>query len=149
MFYFDTLEIEVPEKEPIVNLNTKLTEAVDKSGVRNGMVVAQSLHTTAGLVAQEDEEGIIQHDLPWFLNHLFPEREYAHDDLVRRQSRIGPDERKNGKAHLEQLFTSHLSLTLIVKDYKIQWGTWVSVLLVDFDPAGRKARRVAVAVQGE
>lgn len=148
-FYIDKLEIAAPECG-VVNLNPLLNEAVEKSSIRNGFIIVQSLHSTAGIATQEDEEGILKYDLPRLLDRLVPRDEYyAHDDTEKRQPRVGPEERKNGHAHLKRFLVGHNSEIFIVYDYRILFGTWVSGLLLDFDPIGRKSREIAIAVMGE
>lgn len=149
-FYADTIEVKVTKKKGTVNLNTHLNDALKKSGVRNGLIIVQSLHTTAGIIGQEDEEGILSYDLPRLLGKLVPAQGYyRHDDFRKRKPPVGSDERLNARAHLEYLLTAHPSIVLIVQDYRIQFGSWQSVLLADFDPVGRKSRRAIIAVLGE
>mgnify|MGYP001606823657 CR=1 FL=1 len=148
-FYTDTIEVKVHKKKGTVNLNSIIADAVKKSGFRNGIGVVRSLHTTAGIIEQEDEEGILSYDMPRLMNRLVPSRSgYRHDDFTKRMPRVGPDERKNGKAHLEHLLISR-SVPFIIHDYKVELGSWPSILFIDFDPIGRKARRVQIAIIGE
>lgn len=148
-FYTDTIEVKVQKKKDAVNLNSVIADAVKKSEFRNGIGVVRSLHTTAGIIEQEDENGILSHDMPRLLNRLVPSKnKYRHDDLRNRMPRVGPDERKNGKAHLEHLLISR-SVSFIVHDYRVELGSWPSILFIDFDPIGRKARRVQIAIIGE
>jgi secondary thiamine-phosphate synthase enzyme len=149
-FYADTIEVRAKKRKRTVSLNSHLNDALKKSGVRNGLIIVQSLHTTAGIIGQEDEEGILNYDLPRLLEKLIPVAGYyRHDDFRKRNPPVGSDERLNARAHLEYLLAAHPSVTLIVQDYRIQFGSWQSALLIDFDPVGRKSRRVVVAVFGE
>ena len=149
-FYVDTIEVKVQKKKGVLNLNPYMADAVKKAGIRNGFIVVQSLHTTAGIMGQEDENGILIHDMPRLLDRLVPEKsDYCHDDLVNRHPRVGPDERKNGKAHLEYMLLAHPSMIFIIHDYRIEFGSWLSALFIDFDPIGRKSRRIMIAVIGE
>lgn len=148
--YFDTFEVCIEKKKGILNLTPYLIRAVRNSGIANGIIVAQSLHTTAGIIVQENEPGIIAHDLPRLLDRLIPHKDYyRHNDLERRNPKVGPCEAKNGKAHLEYLLSSHTSVTFIIRAGAILLGEWVSALLIDFCPKRGKVRTVAITVLGE
>lgn len=148
--YIRTIVVNPEKNRKIVNLVPCLSAAVKKSGVRNGTVTVQSHHTTAGIVGQENEAGILRHDLPRLLDRLVPEKiEYRHDDMGKRRPRVGPRERKNAKAHLKYALVAHPSVTLVVHCGKVVLGDWLSVLFVDFDHGRRKARKISIAVMGE
>lgn len=152
-FYRDTVEIRPKVRRDgrsILNLNSRLVEAVKKSGIRNGFLIVRSLHTTAALIGQEDELGILGHDLSRLLDSLVKKNlYYRHDDFKKRRPTVRSDEHKNAKAHLEYLLVGHSSIILDVYDYKIDFGTWFSILFIDFDPVGRMSRRIAITVWGE
>jgi len=149
-FYVGEIKLKVRRKKGTINLRPFLTEIINKSGIRNGHMIIQALHSTAGLIGQEDEKGILQKDLPELLDRLVPKSvKYDHDNFANRHPRVGPGERKNGKAHLEYLLIGHHSLALTVQDYKVELGDWPSVLLIDFDPTSRKSRKVKVSIMGE
>lgn len=157
-FCRDTFEVDMKIQEAFgkergfANLNSIISDAIKKWGIRAGIGVIRSKHTTAGIIEQEDEDGILYHDLPWLLDQLVPEKKenkpYEHDNLERRMPRVGPDERKNGKAHLEQTLISR-SVSFIVHDYRLDLGSWPSIIFIDSDPSGRKSREVEIAIIGE
>ena len=126
-----------------------IKQVIVDSGIRNGTGVIQVKHSTAGLISQEDEVGLLKRDLPKLLDHLVPKGFGSdHDDLSQRPN-ISPEERINGRAHLEYMVIAHDSKPFIVEDYQIDLGWWLSVLLIDLDPIGRDPREVKIAVMGE
>ncbi|MDP2598668.1 MAG: secondary thiamine-phosphate synthase enzyme YjbQ [Candidatus Liptonbacteria bacterium] len=149
-FYSQTVVLNAKSKRKTTSLVPFLSAAVKKSGVRKGTVTVQSHHTTAGIISQENEAGILRYDLPRLLDTLVPGNiDYRHDDMGKRRPRVGPRERKNARAHLEYALVAHPSVTLIVRYGKIVLGDWLSVLFVDFDRGRRKARKISIAVMGE
>ena len=100
----------------------------------------QCKHTTAGLIVNEDEKGII-YDLENAGERLAPRSVYhRHDDFAVREVKQ-PDERTNGPAHQMAILLLP-ETTVYVKDSKLDLGTYQSVMLVDLD--GRKRKREVV-----
>lgn len=106
-------------------------------------------HSTAGLIGQENEAGLLKKDMPKLLDHLVPEGMGCHHDDLGQRHNIDPSERRNGRAHLEHLVIAHRSELFIVEDYKIDFGDWLRVILIDFDPIGREPREIKISVMGE
>lgn len=114
----------------MVDLSHQVQEVVGRSGVREGMVVVQSLHTTAGITVNENADPDVQHDVLAKLERVFPHREafYQHAE-------------GNSDSHLK---TSYMgpSVTLVVHDGRVMLGRWQGVYFCEFD--GPRDRQVAV-----
>ena len=148
-FHIEEIEVEVPGSHPCLNITQRVNEIIGKSGLREGHVVVQTRHTTTGLVVQEDERGF-KKDFLKVLERIVPEGEYyEHDDFTRRTENIGPDERKNGAAHIRASFLQTSLSPLIFQERQLKLGKWQDILLIDFDPEGRPFRNVIVQVYGE
>ena len=127
-----------------------ITEAVEfsikESGIKNGIVNVQTLHTTCPLLLNENEPLLLDD----FKNHLaqlsprnFP---YRHNDFTIRTVNICQDECENGHSHCLALhFPSNLTLNII--DGKLQLGQWQRIFLIELDRPRR--RQVQVQVLGE
>jgi secondary thiamine-phosphate synthase enzyme len=121
-------------REEMVEITAEVQKAVSESGVVEGIVVVQSLHTTAAITVNENADPDVQHDLLEKLSRLAPREEpfYRHAE-------------GNSDSHLKtSLFGP--SLTLIVHEGRLLLGTWQGVYLCEFD--GPRERRVAVRVVG-
>ena len=127
-----------------VDITEQVCGAVTNSGVKNGVVIIASQHTTAAVVINEFESGFFQ-DLKIALQKLAPkELHYYHNDMHVRNA--PPGEPKNGHSHiLASLIGS--SQTVPVVDGQLKLGTWQSIFLVELDFA--RYRRVIVTVIGE
>lgn len=141
-----TAEIELNtsgEFDPI-DITEKVQDAVVNSGVKNGVVIISSQHTTAGIIINEFETGFFQ-DLKIALRKLAPkELYYYHNDMHVRKAPSG--EPKNGHSHvLASLVGSSQSVPII--DGKLKLGTWQSIFLLELDSA--RYRRVVVTAIGE
>ena len=153
--YRASLEIEVRSLKSTVSpdigwkdITTEIQTVIQQSNVRHGIVVIQSQHTTAGVVINEAEAGLVETDLPQALARFFPRgKEYAHDRVERLRHR--PGEPENAHSHLQCIFTALGSVALIIEDGKLALGEWQSVLFFDFDPHDRFIRTVRVMIVGE
>ena len=153
--YVASLEIEVRTIKSTVSpdigwkdITTEIQTVIQQSNVRHGIVVIQSQHTTAGVVINEAEEGLVETDLPQALARFFPRgKEYAHDRVERLRHR--PGEPENAHAHLQCIFTTPGSVALLLEDARLALGEWQSVLFFDFDPHDRPLRTVRVMIVGD
>lgn len=133
-----------------INITEMVKQIIKDSGIRNGHVTIHTNHTTTGIAlsVQEDERGLME-DLMIFLKRLIPDDiYYLHDDLRIRTENLGPDERKNAARHLRAALLP-TSLSLIFRDGQLCFGTWQSILLLDFNPEQRTTRNLVIQVCGE
>ncbi len=120
------------ERNQLVEITGELRRLVAESGVEEGLLVAQSLHTTAALTVNESADPDVPGDIAAKLSQLIPHREpfYRHaegnSDSHVKVSLLGP------------------SLTLLVSGGELVLGSWQGVFLCEFD--GPRERRVAVRV---
>jgi len=108
-----------------------LQALVERSGVRQGLLVAVGQHTTTALVLNENEERLLGDIEAFFLALAPPDRRWLHNDLHLRQG-IPPDEPRNAHAHLIAMLLGN-QLSLPVVDGRLGIGCWQSVLLVELD----------------
>lgn len=134
------VEVMTSERFQLINLTEKVGEIVRRSGIREGLVHLQSLHTTAVLVLCEWQQALLN-DLEKFLWQLVPSGQYwQHND-----PEFSDCDRKNAEAHLRGVLLSQF-VTLQVRNARLLLGTWQNILLVELD--GPRNRSVAVQVSG-
>ncbi len=145
MIYPETLSIATREAPEFIDITNLVAEVVRRSRVRHGVVNLQSLHTTAGILINENEPLLIQ-DLKSLLQRFAPPgAAYQHDDFDVRTVNLCPDEDKNGHAHCQAMLLK-TSETLNILDGAVKLGFWQRIFLVELDRA--KPRRVSVLVMG-
>lgn len=128
---FSTIEVRTRGSQDILDITSAVREVVRGSGVRDGLCVVFSLHTTAGITINENADPDVKTDMIAGLSRAFPERDdYRHAE-------------GNSHSHLR---TSSVgpSQTVIVSDGDLVLGTWQGLFLCEFD--GPRTRRVAVKV---
>jgi secondary thiamine-phosphate synthase enzyme len=119
-----------------LNITGEVRAIVQRSGVREGMVLVSAMHITAGVFVNDAEEGLL-HDIDEWLEHLAPfKKEYRHH-------RTGES---NGDSHLKSLVIHHEVIVPITKG-DLDFGPWQQVYYAEFD--GQRRKRVVVKVMGE
>lgn len=115
----------------LVEITAELEELVRARG-GSGVLVVQSLHTTAALTINENADPDVPHDLLAKLERLVPRDEpfYLHAE-------------GNSDSHLKTSFFGP-SLTLLYEDGRLVLGRWQGVFLAEFD--GPRERTVAVVL---
>jgi len=119
-----------------INITDTVEGIVQKSGVKEGMVLVSAMHITAGVYVNDAESGLIQ-DIDEWLEKIAPfRREYRHH-------RTGES---NGDSHLKSLLIHHEVIVPITAG-KLDLGPWQQVYYAEFD--GQRRKRVIVKVMGE
>ena len=139
------IEFATSRATEFVDVTDRIREAVRRSGLRDGRVHLQSLHTTLGIAVNENEP-LLHRDFESMLERLAPTGAgYEHDDFTRRFD-IPLDEPVNGHAHCRQLLLSAFA-TLLVEDGQLLLGRWQSVFAVELD--GPRHRQLALQLDGD
>ena len=118
----------------------RIDASVADTGIRDGLVNVQSLHTTAAILVNEHEPLLLL-DFAALLARIAPEHGfYRHDDMAARTVNLAPGERPNGHAHCRALLMgSSASLNLV--GGRLQLGRWQRVFLVEMD--GPRSREIS------
>ncbi len=162
--HYASLTLTTKKRLEFVVLTDKIEAIVSAAGIKEGVAVVQSHHTTARLWMNEDEKNLIGHpdlskaDLHMVLDRFaHPEEEYGHNDVKtvenptgKRDTHLcnadGSCECINGHAHAQALLLP-ASITLIVHEGKLVLGEWQEIMLVELDH--NRKREISVQVQGE
>jgi len=133
--YTEYLSFRTEEKIQFVKITDEVAAAVEKSGVKDGLVLVNPMHITAAVIVNDNEGGIIQ-DYIETLQRLVPyDAKYHHN--------VGED---NGAAHIWRQLMAH-QVVLPITNGKLDFGPWEQVFYCEFD-GGRK-KRVLIKVIGE
>jgi len=131
------------------DLTNRLHAFVQGSGVLDGTLVAQILHTSATLAVNELDEPMLLGDLARKLRFLAPkEEQYLHNGPLRTVNLCEEDTHcdRNADAHVKATLFGRPSVTLIVKDGRLVLGRWQKVALIEFD--GPRHREVIFQLSG-
>jgi thiamine phosphate synthase YjbQ (UPF0047 family) len=139
-------------RRELVRITEDVQEAVDASGVREGLVLVSAMHITAGVWVNDDEPGIHEDVLEWLDKLAPPSWKEPENDVARELLPDGGDYRHhrggedNGDAHFKNLLT-HQQAVLPVTDGRLDLGPWQQVFYCEFD--GRRKKRLVIKVLGE
>ena len=121
-----------------MNITDQVQECVRKSGVKEGLVLVNSMHISASVFINDNEGGLFQ-DWETWLEKLAPEKphsQYRHNDT-------GED---NADAHLKRTIMGR-EMVVAITDGKLDFGTWEQIFYGEFD--GMRRKRVLVKIIGE
>jgi secondary thiamine-phosphate synthase enzyme len=128
------------DRMELINVTDRINEIVRKSGIRDGMVHLQSLHTTASLFINEWQDALL-HDVKTFLDQVVcSEQNWRHND-----PEYSDCERKNADSHMRGMIMGQ-TLCLQVRNSAVLLGTWQSIILAEFD--GPRSRSMSIQVSG-
>ena len=131
-----TVEIKTDHKMEFVDITEDVKREVERSGVREGLVNVYTRHTTASIVINEDEEGLLK-DFLASLQRIVPDDiyNYLHDRID-----------NNASGHIRSLILSP-EVSVPIKEGKLWLGTWQSIFFLELD--GPRRRSFAITVLGE
>ncbi len=119
-----------------------IKKAVAESGIQNGMVTVQTMHTTTAISVNEGLE-CLESDIDVFLKKLIPEdAPYSHNHMLRDYGSTGG----NPTGHLKSmLLGNHCHFPII--EGKLIAGSAQDVWFCEFD--GPSQRTISIIIEGE
>lgn len=131
----DLIELNTSKRSELVEITDRVAAVVSRSGVTDGVVFVQSLHTTAGLTINENADPDVEHDVVEKLGRTFPRQEpyFQHAE-------------GNSDSHIKTSLMGP-TLSVIVEGGDLCLGRWQGIYFCEWD--GPRRRRVAVQVLGK
>lgn len=124
-----TIQVRTDSRVDVVDVTEDVANAVP-DGVEQGLCTVFVPHTTAGVIVNEHEGGLLA-DVETTLEQLAPRaNDYEHDRID-----------DNADAHLRAILLGE-SATVPIEDGNLALGTWQSILVVECD--GPRTRRLRV-----
>lgn len=135
----------------VYDLTSQSLDWIKESGIKNGFLTVQSLHTTCVMALNELDEPCLLGDISITLRDNLPKtRAYLHNNGNIRTKNLCEDDHKcdrNGDAHVKATIHGNPTQNIIVRDGKPLYGTWQKLCFIDFD--GPRLRKIAIQVIGE
>ncbi len=129
-----TFSIKSSKQTELIDITRSVIEAVQKTGVKDGLCVIFIPHTTAAVTINENADPSVPRDLLMELNKIVPfEDRYQHSE-------------GNSAAHIKSSLIG-CSRTLLIESGKLLLGTWQGIFFCEFD--GPRNRQVHVKVISE
>jgi secondary thiamine-phosphate synthase enzyme len=134
--YTEYLWFQTKKHREYLNITDQVEQMLEKSGVKEGLVLVSAMHITASVYVNDAEQGLIA-DIDEWLEKLAPYR----DDY--RHHHTGES---NGDAHLKNLLMHHQVILPVTKG-KLDLGPWQQIYYAEFD--GQRRKKVVVKIIGE
>jgi secondary thiamine-phosphate synthase enzyme len=134
----ETINLNTQGNADIQDITRQISQAVEGSGIQEGVVTVFTPSSTSGLTTIEYESGCVSDLRRLFDEIVDPARHYAHN------ARWGDG---NGHSHVRAaLLGASFSVPFI--DRKLTLGTWQQIIFIDFDNRQRR-RELVVQIMGE
>ncbi len=132
----DYMTVQTKQKREISNITQNLKFAVEKSGIRDGIVLVAALHSNSAVFIAEDDPGL-HRDLEHWLEKLAP---------IREDYEYGPKHESNAAILLQNLaLQGHIVVGL--SEGRLDLGPWQQILYADLD--GQRPKRILIKLLGE
>ena len=124
------------KQREFISITDEVQKALEKSQIKEGLILVSAMHITAGVYVNDAESGLIA-DIEEWLEKLAPfRRDYRHHHTGE----------SNGDAHLKNLLIGH-EVVVPVTNGRLDFGPWQQVYYAEFD--GQRRKRVIIKVLGE
>ncbi len=136
--YRHELWFETKTRRAYINITPQVEQAIDASGIREGLCLVNAMHISASVFINDDERGL-HADIDRWLEGIAPHEpvnQYRHNDT-------GED---NADAHLKRSIMGR-EVVVAITDGKLDFGPWEQIFYGEFD--GRRRKRVLVKIIGE
>ena len=138
MNYYEEINLRTGGEVDIIDITGMVQSVVERSGVKNGIVLIFAIGSTAAITTIEYEPGL-KKDLPAALDRLFPKGiNYAHEKTWHDG---------NGHSHIRASFLKP-DLCIPLVNGNLVLGTWQQIVFVELDVRKRN-RRIAVQILGD
>jgi secondary thiamine-phosphate synthase enzyme len=135
-FHTEYLTFHTQKHHAYVHVTPQIEAIVNKSGVKEGMVLVSAMHITAGVYVNDNESGLMKISTSgWEIWLPFV-----------RTTGINRRGGNNGDSHLKALLIHHQVIVPITAG-RLDFGPWQRIFYAEFD--GRRDKRVIVKVMGE
>jgi len=122
----------------LINITSDVEKILNVSGIKEGLCLINSMHISASIFINDDEEGL-HRDFHEWLEKLAPHEpisQYRHNDTGE----------ENADAHLKRQIMGREAVVAITKG-KLDFGPWEQIFYGEFD--GKRKKRILVKIIGE
>ena len=130
------LQFNTSKRIEFVNITSQVEQAVKKSGIKEGIVLANAMHITSSVFINDEEQGLKQDYVEWLHKLVDTNKDYKHN-------LTGED---NAYAHLMRTIMGRETVVAVTSG-KLDFGPWEQIFYLELD--GQRKKRVLVKIIGE
>ncbi len=131
------------EAYDFIDVTDDILKFVKESGIKNGMVNIQIMHTSSALILNENEPLLLEDIKRKLEEFASMEESYRHDNFEVRTVNMCADECDNGHSHCKAV-TLPSSVTLNLVDGEMQLGTWQRIMFLELDRARPRSYQIMI-----
>lgn len=135
--YRKELWFNIPQRRKIVNITRDVQDAINESGIKEGLVLVNAMNITASVFINDDEQGLHQ-DYERWLEKLAPEKPYSQYDHNGFED--------NADAHLKRTVMGR-EVVCAITDGALDFGTWEQIFYYELD--GKRRKHALIKIIGE
>lgn len=135
--YRKELWFNVPKRRQIVRITEQVQNAIDESGIKEGLVLVNAMNITASVFINDDESGL-HRDYERWLEKLAPEKPYSQYDHNGFED--------NADAHLKRTVMGR-EVVCAITDGRLDFGTWEQIFYYELD--GKRDKHALIKIIGE
>ncbi len=125
------------KRRELINITSDIEKELQKSGIKEGLLLVNAMHITASVFINDDESGLHK-DFEKWLEGLAPEKPYSQYNHNTFED--------NADAHLKRTIMGR-EVVIAITDGKLDFGPWEQIFYGEFD--GKRRKRVLVKIIGE
>ena len=134
--YREELIFNTKTKREYINITPKIENALQKSGVKEGLCLVNAMHITASVFINDDENGLLK-DFDDWLEKLAP-----HEPVSGYRHNVGED---NADGHMKRQVMGR-EVVVAITNGKLDFGPWEQIFYGEFD--GQRNKRVLIKIIG-
>ena len=128
---FNYFQLETTSRHQTINISGNIENLIEKKGIKNGIAIVYTPHTTCGIMINEWYDTDVQKDFLSYIKKLVP----ADPNFKHMEG--------NSDSHLKSLICGK-EKTIIVENVSLKLGTWDSIYFMEAD--GPRNRKVYVKI---
>jgi secondary thiamine-phosphate synthase enzyme len=121
----------------LINVTDDVAEALEESGIKEGLCLVNAMHITASVFINDHERGL------WKDCHNWLERLAPHEPISQYHHNLTGED--NGDAHLKRQVMGR-EVVIAITEGRLDFGPWEQIFYGEFD--GRRPKRVLVKIIG-
>lgn len=128
---FKTINVRTHQYLQFIDITHEVRQYISESGVKDGIILVYTPHTTAGITINENADPAVTADIEAFLKKKIP-----HESYFKHME-------GNSPSHIMSSYIS-ASETLIIDLGHLVLGTWQGIYFCEFD--GPRSRKVHLKI---
>jgi len=132
------LTFKIPARMGFVNITPQCEQLLRKSGIQEGLLLANAMHITASVFINDNETGLHEDYKKWLekLAPHAPTTQYQHNNTGE----------ENADAHMKRQIMGR-EVVVAITNGKLDFGPWEQIFYGEFD--GNRSKKVLIKIIGE